>query len=153
MAKGSGKKKKKKKKVWRDEESTFFLDFFIEIVDVDGLVWWRICLHHLCRLVSAPSQLLEEKILGRRKGWRARGPSPSAFFFFGRLPEELGTSGGTRTETTPVSHYRSLDDAADVGLIFTPFTRVHYAHFQILSFFNFPPFFPPFLSFMLEIIK
>jgi hypothetical protein len=89
VAKGSGKKKKKKKKVWRDEESTFFLDFFIEIVDVDGLVRWRICLHHVCRLVSAPSQLLEEKILERRKGSRARGPSPSAFFFVGRLPEEL----------------------------------------------------------------
>ncbi len=88
VAKGSG-KKKKKKKVWRDEESTFFLDFFIEIVDIDGLVRWRICLHHLCRLPSAPFQLLEEKIWERRKGSRARGPSPLAFFFFGRLPEEL----------------------------------------------------------------
>jgi len=85
---GKGSGKKKRKKVWRDEESTFFLDFFIEIVDVDSLVRWRICLHHLCRLASAPSQLLEEKILETRKGSRARGPSPSAFFFVGRLPEE-----------------------------------------------------------------
>ncbi len=39
--------------------STFFLDFLIEIVDVDGLVWWRICLHHFARLLRTASRLLD----------------------------------------------------------------------------------------------
>jgi hypothetical protein len=39
--------------------STFFLDFLIEIVDVDGLVWWRICLHHFARLLRTASKLLD----------------------------------------------------------------------------------------------
>jgi hypothetical protein len=73
-------------------------------------------LHHLCRLLSAPFQLLEEKIWERRKGSRAleapRRWLSSSSEGCGRSSALLGTSGGTRTETTPVSYYRSLDDAA-----------------------------------------
>jgi hypothetical protein len=57
--KEAGQKETGQKKTGGMMRSTFFLDFLIEIVDVDGLVWWRICLHHFARLLRTTSRLLD----------------------------------------------------------------------------------------------
>jgi hypothetical protein len=113
-------------------------------------------LHHLCRLLSAPFQLLEKKIWERRKGSPARGPSSLAFLRLRKAaggalrcskhPGALGRKPLPFHTTDPSTTLLAQLEAMKLltwELSLPPFTRVHYAHFQILSFF-FPLFSPLF---------